>query len=81
MSTANSASPRAVPMCSTTTSRPARRSASCTFVLPERPGDFRTNTTPRQYPAGVCHLALSRAPDQHIHRHLRLYPLKWHESG
>lgn len=40
---------RTVPKCSTTTSRPARRSAICTFVLPARPGDFRTEASERPY--------------------------------
>ncbi len=62
MSTASSASVRAVPTCSTTTSRPSRRSASWTFVLPDRPWAFRTKTTSGPYrpPGCVNHAVRNR---------------------
>src|SRR5699024_6228592 len=44
ISTASSASERAVPTCSMMWLRPSRRSAIWTFVAPERPADLRTNT-------------------------------------
>ncbi len=44
ISAASSASSWAVPMCSSTMSRPPRRSTIWTFVVPARPADFRTNT-------------------------------------
>lgn len=80
--TANSPSLRAVPTCSRTTSRPARRSAIRTLVLPERPGDFRTNTTSPTLPtSGVCHPDHDQRPDQHLCRQRRALSVKWHESG
>lgn len=52
---ANSASVRAVPTCSSTTSRPPLRSAICTFVAPGRPGTLRTNTMSSNHThPGVC---------------------------
>ena len=61
---------------------PARRSAICTFVLPDRPGDFRTNTTTPTLPtSGVCQSLAAHAADQHKRRPNRRSALKWHESG
>jgi transposase len=80
ISTANSASERAVPTCSTMWFRPPRRSAICTFVAPERPADFRMNTTQPTLPTpGVRQIAPAHAPDQHKHQQNRRSTLKWHE--
>jgi hypothetical protein len=62
--------------------RPPRRSAICTFVAPERPADFRMNTTQPTLPTpGVRQIAPTHAPDQHKHQQNRRLTLKWHESG
>ena len=82
MSTANSASVRAVPTCPTTTSRPSRRSASWTFVLPDRPRGPPHEHHQRTLPIpGVCQSATPL--HAHLRRRRRTHrsAVKWHESG
>lgn len=82
MATASSASDRAVPTCSRMWLRPSRRSAIWTFVAPERPADFRTNTTDLTLPRpGVRQSDPQHGPDQHKQPPNRQPAINWHESG